>query len=80
MGQRDFSTVKITGTDKVTRVYFKDKNDDILTETAGTFRGDFNGNSAKFYCIDLYTNWITNSPYKFDGNTPSKISYILNNY
>lgn len=51
---------------------------------AGTFRGELDGNTEFFYCIDINNPlaWWNNgaNPYTDDAYTGPKITYILNNY
>ncbi|MBA4407147.1 hypothetical protein C0389_07730, partial [bacterium] len=47
---------------------------------AGLFKGTLNSVSTKFYCIDINTHLARNEDYWDEGNTPSEITYILNNY
>ncbi len=80
------TTAKVTGTDKVSSVTFFDpylgKN---MTYNAGTFKGDVDGQSASFYCIDLshpLAVYSASQPHTYtdQGPTPKTITYILNNY
>ncbi|MBX7044366.1 MAG: T9SS type A sorting domain-containing protein [Ignavibacteria bacterium] len=47
---------------------------------AGVFNSTIDNNSAKMYCIDIKNNLVFNEVYNDSGFTPSKITYILNNY
>ena len=47
---------------------------------AGLLKGTLNSVSTKFYCIDINTRLARNEDYWDEGNTPSEITYILNNY
>ncbi len=53
---------------------------------AGTIRGEINTQTnINFYCIDIAHNlvyWTSSQPHTYvdAGNTPSQITYILNNY
>jgi len=75
------SLAKITGTadgqnTKITNPYTNSQ----VTYFAGTFNGSLNSSNAKFYCIDLQHYLVYNEDYWDEGNTPSEITYILNNY
>ncbi len=50
------------------------------TYFAGLFNGTLNSVSKKFYCIEINTSLARNEDYWDEGNTPSEITYILNNY
>ena len=54
--------------------------DERDTYFAGLFNGTLNSVSTKFYCIDINTHLARNEDYWDEGNTPSEITYILNNY
>jgi len=80
------STAKVFGTDKGQNVKFTNP---ITNETrdfwAGTFNGDLDGQTAKFYCIDLghpLATWSSSNQHEYtdNGNTPAEITYILYNY
>ncbi|MCF8262800.1 MAG: choice-of-anchor A family protein [Melioribacteraceae bacterium] len=47
---------------------------------AGTFNGTVDGNTAKFYCIDVANGVTYNQNYTDEGPTSPAITYILNNY
>ena len=81
------ATARVLALDKCTDVYFTNPYNPGQTEhtTAGTFSGTIDNVAAKFYCIDLqhYLAFYTTSQpheYKDSGNTPSAITYIMNNY
>ncbi|MFO7447821.1 MAG: SdrD B-like domain-containing protein [Ignavibacteriaceae bacterium] len=80
------SIAKVFNSYKGEEVKFKDPVDNSNLESfAGTFTGEVDGNSAKFYCIDLQhplAKWTFAQPHLYtdSGSTPSKITYILNNY
>lgn len=78
--QMDFSSATITTTDKGVNLAYKLPNGVNQSSFAGTLTGQFDGNPAKFYCIDIYTHLQWNVPYKSAGNTSEEITYILNNY
>jgi len=77
---------KVYNIDKVVAVKFISPYDSSqLYVYAGTFSGDVDGNSAKFYCIDISHElafYTADQPHTYtdSGNTPSKITYILNKY
>ena len=80
------STAKVTGTDKVSNVTFFDPYENkTVTYQAGTFKGDVDGQSASFYCIDLahpLAIYSQSQPHTYtdQGPTPSEITYVLNHY
>ncbi|MBA4252159.1 MAG: hypothetical protein C0425_09495 [Chlorobiaceae bacterium] len=80
------SNAKVFGTDVGTNVKFTNPfSNTAVTYFAGTFRGELDGNAARFYCIDIQENiayWTQSQPHLYtdSGFTPSQITYILNNY
>lgn len=76
------STMVVFGLNDHTNITFKKPwiNQNI-TVSAGDFYGSVDGDTAKFYCIDLQHN-IQYNPHEYtdDGETPPEITYILNNY
>ncbi|MBN1301910.1 MAG: choice-of-anchor A family protein [Melioribacteraceae bacterium] len=79
---KDFtSIVQISGTADTRDIKLKDPySNQYVTYKAGTFYGTLDGNSVKFYCIDMQNNLAYNQDYWDNGPTPSEITYILNNY
>lgn len=83
-------TAKVFSTDKGIQVSFDnpyDPNNPFNNQWAGTFNGDVDGESAKFYCIDLAHGiaFYKDEPgkrfeYTDDGPTSNEITYILNYY
>ncbi|MCK5085976.1 MAG: choice-of-anchor A family protein, partial [Melioribacteraceae bacterium] len=69
---------KITGTDIGATVHFTDPFN--YNNFAGTFKGNVDGDPARFYCIDLNHGIAYNQNYIDAGNTPPEITYVLNNY
>ncbi len=80
------TTAKVNSIDKVVAVLFTSPYTGTqLNVYAGTFSGDVNGNSCKFYCVDIAHELAFYTPdqphtYTDSGNTSSKITYILNKY
>lgn len=80
------STAKVFGVDKVTNIKFTNPYDNsTISTSAGTFKGDVDGQAASFYCIDVRRPvvWYTESQpntYTDNGPTDPKITYLLNNY
>jgi len=82
------STAKVLATDKGSTVNFTNPytGQPFGNTFAGTFKAEINSvSNIKLYCIDIRHNlafWKTNQPHTYtdDGNTPSKITYILNKY
>lgn len=76
-----FNIEVYTGNVKFTNPYTNQE----MTTSAGTFKGEVNGVTAYFYCIDI-SHYIafykTDQPHTYtdSGFTPSAITYILNNY
>ncbi len=82
-----FSVAKVFSTNKGSNVSFKNPYNPTQTMNvfAGTFMGNIDGNNANFYCIDirnLLAFWTSQNPHTYtdSNNTPSQITYILNNY
>ena len=61
---------------KITNPY----TNSVVTYFAGAFNGSLNSSTGKFFCIDLQHYLAKNEDYWDEGNTPSEITYILNNY
>jgi uncharacterized repeat protein (TIGR01451 family)/TQXA domain-containing protein len=80
------TTAKVYSIDKVVAVKFNSPYDGSqLYVYSGTFNGDVDGNTVKFYCIDIsheLAYYTTDQPHTYtdSGNTSSKITYILNKY
>ena len=80
------TTAKVYSVDQVVAVKFSSPYDGSqLYVYAGTFNGSVDGNGVKFYCIDIAHElafYTTDQPHTYtdSGNTPSKITYILNKY
>lgn len=81
------TVAKVFGTDKTVAIKFTNPSDKTKTisTSGGTFKGEVDGVSGKFYCIDLfhYVQWYTTSQphtYTDNGKANSQIIYILNNY
>jgi choice-of-anchor A domain-containing protein/uncharacterized repeat protein (TIGR01451 family) len=81
------TTAKVYGIDKTVNIKFTNPTDKTKTisTSAGTFKGDVDGNSGSFYCTDLfhYIQFYTSSEphtYTDDGSTSDQIIYVLNNY
>lgn len=81
---QDYTSIAIINNDDVgtsltfTRPYSPGGS---MTIFAGTLDGTLNSVSKKFYCIDLeHTLVYSPKEYWDEGNTPPKITYILNNY
>jgi choice-of-anchor A domain-containing protein/uncharacterized repeat protein (TIGR01451 family)/TQXA domain-containing protein len=80
------TTAKVTGVDKVTNITFYNPCESKTgTYSVGTFKGDVDGQSASFYCIDLghpLAEYTTSQPHTYTdkGATATEITYILNNY
>jgi len=81
------STAKVYGTDKGTsNIYIENPYDGKNKRVwAGTFGGEVDQQSTKFYCIDIQhplAVYSASQPHTYtdNGNTPSQITYILNNY
>ncbi|MFA8342317.1 MAG: choice-of-anchor A family protein [Rhodothermaceae bacterium] len=73
----DNNTIIVKSTDKTKKVYIPSRN---RSYTSGTFKGTQDGNTIKFYCIDINTGLKWNSEYTYDGETSVQLSYVLNNY
>lgn len=86
MGTENSSVAKVFGTDKGANVSFTNPyTNQTLNTWAGTFNGQMDNNTTKFYCIDISHNivyYTTSQPHTYtdDGITPPEITYILNNY
>ena len=75
------SYAKITATaEGKTIKYTNPYTNSTAQNFAGVFNGTLNSHSEKFYCIDLQHSLVYNQDYWDEGNTPSEITYILNNY
>ncbi len=81
------SLMKVEGTDVGTNSisFTNPYTSATMTTWAGYFKGTIDGNSAKFFCIDLshyivYYTIAQPHTYTDNGTTPSAITYILNNY
>lgn len=80
------SVAKVFSTHKgVNITYTNPYTNNSQSSFAGTFNGEVDANTAKFYCIDIRHNlvyWTSGQPntYTDDGSTPAQITYILNNY
>ena len=81
------SVAKVLATNKGVNVKFTNPyTNNQINVFAGTFRGEINSQSnINFYCIDLSHNlvyWTASQPHTYidAGNTPSQMTYILNNY
>jgi choice-of-anchor A domain-containing protein/uncharacterized repeat protein (TIGR01451 family) len=80
------TTAKVTGTHKGTNVTLHDPYlNQQKTYFAGTLSGMVDAQGARFYCIDLrklIAFYSTSNPHTYtdEGNTPSQITFILNNY
>lgn len=75
------SNIVLSGTGEGTNVTFTFDNKS-KTSFAGIITGTLNGNSQKFYCIDIEheVNPSSHPAYTDAGSTISTITYILNNY
>ncbi|MDP2039174.1 MAG: SdrD B-like domain-containing protein, partial [Ignavibacteria bacterium] len=69
-----------TYTDGVNITYKNPYTNNNQTTFAGAFDGTLNSAAKKFYCIDLTHNLSLNEDYWDEGTTPSKVTYVLNNY
>jgi choice-of-anchor A domain-containing protein/uncharacterized repeat protein (TIGR01451 family)/TQXA domain-containing protein len=83
----DGCDTKVTGLDKSKKIKFADPYNSWkkINVNAGYFTGKISGQEAKFYCIDIANEiafYRNDNPHTYtaDGQTPSKITYILNNY
>ncbi len=81
------AVAKVLSTDKVVNISFKNPyTNNSMSTSAGTFKGEINSvGNIKFYCIDISHNlafYTSGQPHTYidAGNTPSEITYILNNY
>ncbi len=81
------AVAKVLSTDKGVNVKFTNPYTSSQMSTwAGTFKGEINSvGNIKFFCIDISHNlafWTSSQPHTYvdAGNTPSQITYILNNY
>ncbi len=82
------STAMVMATDKGTTINFTNpyNGQAFGNSYAGTFSAKINGaDNIKLYCIDIMHHlafWKANQPHTYidAGNTPSQITYILNNY
>jgi TQXA domain-containing protein len=80
--QRGISVAKVQGTGDGHNVQFTNPYPPFNTFNvfAGVFNSTIDNNAAKMYCIDIQNNLVYNEVYNDSGFTPSKITYILNNY
>ncbi|MBS1516888.1 MAG: T9SS type A sorting domain-containing protein [Bacteroidetes bacterium] len=80
--QYGLSDAIVTGTDKGKNVTFTDPYTNNSRDVfAGLFIGTVDGNSAKFYCVDIMrTISFPDSCHKDSAVADPKIVYILNNY
>ena len=81
------STAKILSTDKTVNIKFVNPSDNskYISTSAGTFKADVDGNSANFYCVDLFHYLQLYTPsqpntYTDQGTLDANSIYILNNY
>lgn len=79
---RGISVAKVQGTGEGTNVQFTNPYPPFNTFNvfAGVFNATIDNNAAKMYCIDIRNNLVYNEVYNDSGFTPSKITYVLNNY
>jgi len=79
---RGISVAKVQGTAEGTNIHFTNPYPPFNTFNvfAGTFNATIDLNAAKMYCIDIQNNLVYNEVYNDSGFTPSKITYVLNNY
>ncbi|MGE5500270.1 MAG: Cys-Gln thioester bond-forming surface protein, partial [Syntrophothermus sp.] len=73
------SIALVTGTDKGVNLHLPAALGSEYV-FSGTLKGNVNGTTAYFYCIDLKHHLEYNSQYQDVQSTNSKITYILNNY
>lgn len=80
------SVAKVLSTSKGTNISLTNPyTNNSMNVYSGTFKGDLDGNEAFFYCIDIQKNlayYTVNNPHTYTDSltTPSKITYVLNNY
>jgi choice-of-anchor A domain-containing protein/uncharacterized repeat protein (TIGR01451 family)/TQXA domain-containing protein len=81
------SVAKVLSTNKGVNVKFINPyTNSQINVFAGTFKGEINSQTdINFYCIDISHNlvyWTASQPHTYvdAGNTPSQMTYILNNY
>ncbi|MCX7874526.1 MAG: choice-of-anchor A family protein [Melioribacteraceae bacterium] len=85
--QSGTTVAKVFGVDKTVNIKFKNPQDatKTISTSAGTFKGEVDGISGSFYCVDLfhYVQWYTSTnphTYTDNGTVAAQILYILNNY
>ncbi len=81
------SVAKILAIDKTVNIKFTNPTDatKYITTSAGTFKGDVDGSSSSFYCVDLHHYlqfYTTSQPHTYidNGKVSDQLVYILNNY
>ncbi len=79
---RGISVCKVQSTGNGSNVQFTNPYPPFNTFNvfAGVFNSTIDNNAAKMYCIDIRNNLVFNEVYNDSGFTPSKITYVLNNY